>query len=363
MPSIVSSNFRVMNARKFLSFVDSEKLYAFIGRSIPWSLPNSDTNPPVPEDSCKQANFINWDDMLAAKKVTTLDVCLAVKRHNWIEGQTYVQYSIYDKLIHEKAFYVYTDQGNVYKCIFNNNNAPSTVRPSEISPNVFSTSDGYKWKYMYSVFANNAERFTTNRYVYCPEESNASNIDNTFISVDNMFPGGHGSNIPKELGAHYIIVGIRLVGSENNKFFTDNDYRKIGLVSNPTLNGSSVIATGEAYKTTWKLIFTGNTQGTFTIDSPVTVAMNGVSPFLAYPLTSGIDTSTGKPYIEVSGNSVPILAGAVITSSDSGASGTVMASIPPELKKYSGDVIFVENRAPIFRTPQQTEALNIVLEF
>ena len=56
-------------------------------------------------------------------------------------------------------FYVLTDNFNVYKCLDNNNNAPSTIQPagSQITPIV--TSDGYVWKFMYNVPINLRNKF------------------------------------------------------------------------------------------------------------------------------------------------------------------------------------------------------------
>lgn len=53
--------------------------------------------------------------------------------------------------LEDAKFYVMTPEFNVYKCLYNNNNAQSTVLPigTQIDPIVFS--DGYIWKYMYNV--------------------------------------------------------------------------------------------------------------------------------------------------------------------------------------------------------------------
>jgi len=48
-------------------------------------------------------------------------------------------------------FYVVTDQFNIYKCLDNNNNAKSTVKPTDTTTEAFTTSDGYKWKFMGNV--------------------------------------------------------------------------------------------------------------------------------------------------------------------------------------------------------------------
>jgi hypothetical protein len=46
-----------------------------------------------------------------------------------------------------------------------------------------------------------------------------------------------------------------------------------------------------------------------------------------------------------------------------GASGTVSTVNNPEIDFYSGDVIYVENRAPILRASDQTENIKLIIEF
>jgi hypothetical protein len=63
-------------------------------------------------------------------------------------------------------FYVMNSGYSVYKCIANNNGAPSTSEPTSVNPEIITeTGDGYKWKYMYTI--NDAEklRFVTDAYI------------------------------------------------------------------------------------------------------------------------------------------------------------------------------------------------------
>jgi hypothetical protein len=66
----------------------------------------------------------------------------------------------YQKL-EDSKFYVVTDEYNVYKCLDNNNNAPSTNRPigTQILP--ITLADGYTWKFMYSVPIALRQKFLT----------------------------------------------------------------------------------------------------------------------------------------------------------------------------------------------------------
>jgi hypothetical protein len=61
--------------------------------------------------------------------------------------------------------YVMTNEYNVYKCLDNNNNSRSTVRPigTQILP--ISLSDGYVWKYLYNVPIALRTKFLTDSYM------------------------------------------------------------------------------------------------------------------------------------------------------------------------------------------------------
>ena len=67
-----------------------------------------------------------------------------------------------------KAFFVVTEDFNVYKCMYNNHGAQSTVMPSSINTSAGvseTTADGYKWKYMYSISAANDFKFITTSFI------------------------------------------------------------------------------------------------------------------------------------------------------------------------------------------------------
>lgn len=58
-------------------------------------------------------------------------------------------------------FYVVTDEFNVYKCLDNNNNSASTVKPTGTQIDPLILSDGYIWKFMYNVPIGLRNKFLT----------------------------------------------------------------------------------------------------------------------------------------------------------------------------------------------------------
>lgn len=99
-------------------------------------------------------------NMIYMKLIDSNDACIVVKRNNWVAGHTYDMYDDYSidrpaysgaTRLQDAVYYVMTTDFNVYKCLFNNNNKSSTIQPIGTSPDAFQTSDGYIWKFMYTI--------------------------------------------------------------------------------------------------------------------------------------------------------------------------------------------------------------------
>ena len=59
--------------------------------------------------------------------------------------------------------------------------------------------------------------------------------------------GGHGSNAVTELGGAYVMINVRLVGTESGVFETGDDFRKVILLANPNQNSDGAVATATRY--------------------------------------------------------------------------------------------------------------------
>ena len=203
MPAIITNKFRIHNQEQFVeSFSEtaSNTYYLGIGRPQAFATATrpdlrtenegSDTSPLTPVDSI-QDEFYHFDDMLAAKKVTSSDVSICIPRRNWTTGTVYDYYrhdygnrvtggtstqtansgatSLFDA-----TFYVMSSTYNVYKCLDNNGNAASTVEPSGTSTSILSTGDGYKWKYMYTLSATQQSNFLSTDFMAVATNSTVS---------------------------------------------------------------------------------------------------------------------------------------------------------------------------------------------
>ena len=168
--------------------------YIFIGNSIAYS---NEASVPSIVESVSQ-NDLAFDNMIAAKRVRASDVNLVIPRVNWEANKKYRQFdgqiSIEDSITGNtsqnlKPMYVMNSAKNVYKCLSNNESALSTEEPTgdytTSSGIIRKDSDGYIWKYMYNVRAEN--KFLNATHMPVPTRNNqSSEVDTVF----NLSPAG-----------------------------------------------------------------------------------------------------------------------------------------------------------------------------
>ena len=168
MTAIVTSNFRVLNAENFKEDVadSNTSVYVGIGKSDVWSLTTSDTTdttPFTPDDHLDELGEA-YQNMIGLQLLGTSDVSHVVPRYTWTSGSSYYAWDSDDESIFDKAFYIITSEFKVYKCIKVGGGA-STVQPTQTLTSPQAESDGYVWKYMYTVSVADAEKFLTISYM------------------------------------------------------------------------------------------------------------------------------------------------------------------------------------------------------
>lgn len=141
---------------------NSQILYLCIGRSRPWE---NEPIPNVPPDNEQHLSFELHRNFIAAKKVTPSNMCHVAPRYDWVSGTVYAMWRDTDTDMYDRNFYVLTDESNVYKCLYNNKGVESTIQPRGYSTIPFTTSDGYTWKYMYTISLGDSNKFLTQNYI------------------------------------------------------------------------------------------------------------------------------------------------------------------------------------------------------
>ena len=522
MPGIITNKFRLNNATQLLESLTeaaniNTRYYVFLGRTVPWAI---DASPPVPTDTVQNTDYNIWNDLIIVKRVTASDVSFAIPRNNWTTGTVYTPYTHFNSTLFTSQFYVITDSYDVYKCIYNNNGATSTVKPTGTSTSIIKTSDGYLWKYMYSVNASDILKFVTTGYIpvktltandgssqwqvqqaavngainfikvtangtnYLSTNgtvasvvnstvvqiaSHSSGTDNIYnnsifyvkqglgfnqlrsivdydgttkrITVNTAFStnpntssqyyigpkviisgdgtgalayanvalpalassgtgnavnqiviinngsnyskftvtvsansshgssatangyiaprGGHGSNPVHELGGFNVILNAKISGTESNTLVVNNDFRIVGLLTNPILaNGSQ--ANSSVYVMTTKLTVT-NKSGNFSTDEAIRGGTsNAMAKFVSFANTNAAGTSG---IISATGLEKTFSAAETITGNTSSETAVVASINTRDLTNFEGDILYVENRLPISRASDQTEDIKLIIRF
>jgi len=148
-------------------------------------------------------------DILTAKKIHASDISYVTRRIDWSYNTIY---DMYDDAygpgndpaganppsgavnLEDANYFVLTTDYNVYKCIWNNDNGPSTIMPTGTTEKVVTLSDNYKWKFMYSIPVSLRNRFLTADYMPVSTALKAVYYSNGSISNIFIQNGGTGYN-------------------------------------------------------------------------------------------------------------------------------------------------------------------------
>jgi hypothetical protein len=489
MPAIITNKFRIHMSEQFqesFSEASGNNYYLGIGRPQPYGTltrpdgrtdnQGTDANPITPADSVIEETAC-YDDLLAAKRITSSDVSFVIPRRNWTSGTVYDMYRHdYGNRItggtstqtstsgatnlFDATFYIKNSANRVYKCLDNNNGGTVSDEPTATTTSVISTSDNYKWKYMYTLSAAQQSSFLSTDFMAVATDSTVSgdaingeiNIikiksagtggtDGTHTSVpirgdgssgvcsvtissgavtavsvttkgtgytyayirvadintagggsltgtelDCIIEpqGGHGFDAVKELGGFFLMLNQSLEGTETantGDYTASNDFRKIVLIRDPKSSGSAATATTLRATKAIK-IASSPTPGTFQADEKITQATTGaVGKVVEWDSANNIlyyiQTGFTDAGVDSNGNKSAFSGANVVTGATSSATGTPDSSSSAtvnnvvfssgystaELDENSGDVIYIENRAPIVRAADQTENIKLIIEF
>lgn len=146
--------------------LSGNKWFLGISRPMEWVNAAGVTNdnvPPVNID-CIQSDIDFWRLAIALKNIRKEDTAIVIPRYDWASGETYTPYRHTNDLFDDSnpaRFYVLVDLERVYKCIDNNYDSPSTVAPTHTDSQIRTLSDGYRWKYLYSIPESKRKFLTT----------------------------------------------------------------------------------------------------------------------------------------------------------------------------------------------------------
>lgn len=195
---LITNSYRLTNARNFINSFgeyDDNQYYFFV------SYDETVSTIPVPYDNVKDTLWDTYRNMLFGKKIASTDVKLSIPRYTYSANVVYAMYDDTDTALYDKKFYVMVPDGSfthVFKCMSNlDGETFSTVSPSiahvGVYDEVYETSDGYQWKYMYTADSSTISKFATATYFPYVENTSvtAAAVDGT-INVIKVEDEGSG---------------------------------------------------------------------------------------------------------------------------------------------------------------------------
>jgi hypothetical protein len=287
--------------------------YYFLGKVETWG--GTDTAPVSVEIDSDYENTKIRSNMLFIKRITAGDISFVANRYNWTGGTTY---TAWDHTVNLKnsVFYVVTASNDVFKCLSNNGGVPSTVEPTEKSYYHTPTSDGYIWKFMYTIPSFKVTKFKSTQYI--PVQKSLS---------DSFYSRG---------AADY--VGIVNPGSG----YTSGPATTITVTGATTGSGAvATITTGATGVITDVVITNGGSGYTKGVDLAVSSA-SGVGAILTPVIVGGVITDmviVNGGFGYNSGETVQISVGGAILAASVDLEGTIeKVTILNKGSGYSGTV-------------------------
>jgi hypothetical protein len=225
--------------------------------------------------------------------------------------------------------------------------------------------------------------------------------------------GGHGFDIYRELGAHNVLIYTRIENDDQNPdFITGNKIARVGIVRNPQSYSSTSLLSFDKASVVGAMILRGTDDffdyqnASFAYNSTITQSVgSGITAtgrVVSYDPNTGVlkywqdrtivgfntdgsvndQVAYGSEFnlneFTITGGSLTIVGETstlAINTAFSGVTTTInskkyylgqtfeMGLSNPEVKKYSGDIIYVDNRPSITRSLNQKEDIKVILQF
>ena len=229
MSSIIKSALKTAFAQTVYSdlIAKRSRYYFFLGKPLVWDQVTPSDIPETPSESYAY-EIETRKNIVSAKQLKASDICFVVPRYNWTSGTVYDMYddtySVSNPAqsgatsLESSIFYIVTDTYQVYKCISNNYDAESIEQPTSTTTTLIHTSDGYIWKYMYSIPVALRNKFLT------------AAVMPVLVSLKDQFysSGAITSVSIPNPGAGY--MGVPLLSIDGDGYIADNPYENRGFI-------------------------------------------------------------------------------------------------------------------------------------
>jgi hypothetical protein len=155
------------------------------------------------------------------------------------------------------------------------------------------------------------------------------------------------------------MFNVDFEGSVGGLFPTENEFREVTLLSNPLFRDTQTLASGDFYEM-YNEILVSPGVGDYNNDEIIIQGENLEDATFSAEVIS-FDENTNIIYVNnLRGKFSP---NQPIKGLTSGAIRIAINSTPPDLDLYSGKTLFVSNKVPVTRDPDQTDRIRFILSF
>jgi len=450
---------------EMITGTDSHEFFIGIGKSDQYDSANDNIITPLRHLKDEREARNNLESIM---KVATTAVSFVVPRHNWTSGSIYSSYSDHVVGYPSNAYYVLTEDNQVYICLQSSKDASgnsntSTVKPDFATAGVdkrhaFKTSDGYIWRFLYEISTTRNNLFLTSGFM--PTQFIDSNNDTTATEVEqlsiraealargngqilgaeivnagvgynsdptitikgdgsgavatakvsggqivkvemtcNISDSGMGSgyNVARmelsggtpdaaaiirpiigprdglgadpriDLKSSSLMAVVKPAGAQGGNFNTTNDFRQITLFRNlrrrDSSGGVGFVSKGTSDRANRVLTLQGN-LGSLVADQKIT----GDSGTVAW--IDQVDSNgSGKGFVyyhtnnqfAITNKGPGVFAASETITGTSAGTGIVATDSSVTLDPYSGELLYIDSRARIVRSADQTEDIKVIL--
>ena len=178
---------------------------------------------------------------------------------------------------------------------------------------------------------------------------------------------GHGADPIEELGGNYSIVNSRLeFGEGSGDFPTDNDFRRIGLIKNPVQSSDGTISSASSMTATNQL--TVADASSISVDDLLTDAASESATTAKVRVVSKTGNvlktlpvvNSGGEYVAFANSDEVYRNGSGTKSTD--VTGSGVSTSHPEMTRFTGQILYVENRGAVSRAADQIEDIKLIIE-
>lgn len=170
--------------------------------------------------------------------------------------------------------------------------------------------------------------------------------------------GGHGKNAVNELFAKDIVLSTTIARDRNQGFIINNDYRQLGIIRDPRRFNSTQKLTDLSGSTCF--VVTGNfNYNLIENDMDILDTNNNKYRVIGKALEAPSEGQLTSVLVQSLDNKIPVNGTVFVYAGSQQA--IITSVVNPTVNKYSGEMMFIDNRASFQPTDEQTIAIKTVI--